>query len=76
MVMYALVETCGNAGCYGIFSTVEKATEAALTYIKEWEYDNAEETVWDGWQKHLYYGCVEDGNAGCFEITRHNVDAE
>lgn len=76
MVMYALVETYGNAGCYGIFSTVEKATEAAFAIIKEWDYDNAEATVWDGWQKQIYYGCVEEDNAGCFEITRHDVDAE
>jgi len=77
MVVYALVETCGNAGCYGVYSSVEKATEAAITMVKdEWGYDNVEETVWDGWQKCVYYGCVEDGNAGCFEITRHDVDAE
>lgn len=76
MVMYALVETCGDAGCYGIFSTVEKATKAALTMIKEWDYDNAEETVWDGWHKCIYYGCVDENTAGCFEITMHEVDAE
>ena len=76
MVMYALVEICGNAGCYGNFSTVEKATEAALAMIKEWGYDNVEETVWDGWQKHIYYGCDEEGFTGCFEITMHEVDAE
>ena len=73
MEVYSLVETCGNAGCYGVFSTIEKATEAAMEFIKSWDYGNAEETVWDGFLKRIYYGEEEQG--GCFEIERHELDS-
>ena len=55
MEVYSLVEDTGNAGCYGVFTTVEKATKAALKFIKDWGYDDVEETIWDGFQKCIYY---------------------
>jgi len=69
MTVYSLTETTGNAGCYGVFTTQEKATEAAMAFIKEWDYDNAEESIWDGFHKCIYYG-----ECGCFEIWRHEID--
>jgi hypothetical protein len=78
MKVYSLTQVNGGTevGCYGVFSTPAKATEYAIQFAKDNGKEYSEETVWDGWQKCVYYGCVEDGNAGCFEITRHNVDAE
>ncbi len=73
MTIYSLTETTGNAGCYGVFSSEEKATAAAMEFIKSWEYDNAEETVFDGFHKCIYYGEPEQG--GCFEIWKHELDA-
>ena len=72
MEVYSLTETCGNAGCYGVFSTLEKATAKAMEFIKSWEYGNAEETVFDGFHKCIYYG--ENESAGCFEIWKHKLD--
>ena len=68
MELYSLVEDTGNAGCYGVFTTVEKATDAALKFIKDWGYDDVEETVWDGFQKCIYY------YGGRFTIERHKLD--
>ena len=69
MEVYSLTETTGNAGCYGVFSSEEKATEKALEFIKSWEYDNVEETIFDGFHKDIYYG-----ECGCFEIWKHKLD--
>ena len=69
MEVYSLTETTGNAGCYGVFSTLEKATEAAMNLIEEWECDDAEETIWDGVSKNIYYG-----DNGRFEIWKHTLD--
>lgn len=68
MELYSLVEDTGNTGCYGVFTTVEKATDAALKFIKDWGYGNVEETVWNGYQKCIYY------DDGCFTIERHKLD--
>ena len=68
MIVYSLTETTGNAGCYGVFSSVEKATDAALKFIKDWGYGDVEETIWDGYQKCIYYG------EGCFTIERQKFD--
>lgn len=72
MTVYSLTEITGNAGCYGVFSSKEKATDAAMEFIKSWEYSNAEESVWDGFHKCIYYG--EDEQSGCFEIWIHELD--
>jgi hypothetical protein len=74
MTVYSLTETAGNAGCYGVFSSEEKATAAAIEFIKSWEYSNAEETVFDGFHKCIYYG--EDEQSVCFEIWKHELDAK
>ena len=69
MTVYSLTETGGNAGCYGVFSSEEKATATAMKLIKEeWEYDDAEETIWDGFSKNIYY------SDGQFEIWKHELD--
>jgi len=70
MTVYSLA---GNAGCYGVFSSEEKATAAAMEFIQSWEYGNAEETVFDGFHKCIYYG--EPAHGGCFEIWKHELDA-
>lgn len=77
MTVYSLTETTGNAGCYGVFSSEEKATAAAMKFIKEWDYADAEETIWDGFHKEIYYGRSngEHGDYGCFEIWKHELDA-
>jgi hypothetical protein len=76
MTVYSLTETTGNAGCYGVFSSEEKATAAAMEFIKSWQYDNAEETIFDGFHKCIYYGEPDAyGNCGCFEIWKHELDA-
>ena len=77
MTVYSLTETTGNAGCYGVFSSEEKATNAAMEFIKSWEYADAEETVFDGFHKCIYYGHSngEHGDCGCFEIWKHELDA-
>ena len=72
MEVYSLTETTGNAGCFGVFSSVEKATAKAMEFIKLWKYGNTEETAFDGFHKYIYYG--EDVNAGCLEIWRHKLD--
>jgi hypothetical protein len=69
MEVYSLIEDTGNAGCYGIFTTAEKATEAALKFINDWGYGDVKETVWDGYQKHIYY------DEGRFTIERQILDA-
>jgi hypothetical protein len=58
MEVYSLTCITGNAGCYGVFSSVAKATEYALQLMREWEYneDTWEETIWDGFQKKCYFG--------------------
>ena len=73
MEVYSLTETTGNAGCYGVYSSVEKATEKAIEYIKSWDYGNVEESIFDGVHKCIYYGT--DDSAGCFEIWKHKLDA-
>lgn len=73
MTVYSLMETTGNAGCYGVFSTEEKATAAAMEFIKSWDYGHVEETIFDGFHKCIYYGTEEAG--GCFEIWKHELDA-
>ena len=73
MTVYSLTETTGNPGCYGVFSTKEQATEAAMGFIKSWGYNNVEESFWDGFHKCVYYG--EDVNGGCFEICIHELNA-
>ena len=76
MTVYSLTETTGNAGCYGVFSSEKNATDAAMEFIKSWEYSNAEETVFDGFHKCIYYGEPDAyGNCGCFEIWKHELDA-
>lgn len=76
MTVYSLTETTGNAGCYGVFSSEEKATNVAMEFIKSWQYGNAEETVFDGFHKCIYYGEPDAyGNCGCFEIWKHELDA-
>lgn len=69
MTVYSLTETTGNAGCYGVFSSEEKATATAMKLIEEWGYNDAEETIWDGFSKNIYYG------NGRFEIWKHELDA-
>ena len=69
MTIYSLTETTGDAGCYGVFSSEKKATNAALKFIKEWAYSDAEETIWDGFHKCIYYG-----DTGRFEIWKHELD--
>ena len=70
MDVYSLTETTGNAGCYGVFTSIETATEYALTLFKDWDYNDVEETFYDGFKKEIYYG-----ESGCFEICRHKLDA-
>lgn len=72
MKVYSLTETTGNAGCYGVYSSKEKAIEVAMNNIENWGYEEAEETLWNGTYKRIYYG--EDNNAGCFEIYEHYLD--
>ena len=73
MTVYSLTEIIGNAGCYGVYSTKESAIEAAKHYIKDWEYDNIEETNWNGYHKKIYYGNEDAG--GCFEICIHELNS-
>ena len=72
MKVYSLTETTGNGGCYGVYSSKEKATEVALGFIRDWGWDNAEETIWNGTSKYIYYG--NDDRAGSFEICEHYLD--
>lgn len=74
MDVYSLTEMTGG-GCFGVFSSQEKATAAAISYTKEWGYDenDIEETTWDGWSKRVYYGGGGEAG-GSFEIWRHTLD--
>lgn len=72
MTVYSLTETGGNAGCYGVFSTEEKATGKAMEFIESWGYDDTEETIFDGFHKCIYYG--SEGAGGIFEIWKHTLD--
>lgn len=75
MTVYSLSEINGNAGCYGVFSSEEKATAAAMEFIKSWHYDNVEVTSFDGFSKCIYYGKSDAyDNGGCFEICKHTLD--
>ena len=76
MTVYSLTEITGNTGCYGVFSSEEKATAAAMAFIKSWEYTDVDATVSDGYHKYIYYGGLdgEPGDGGCFEIWKHELD--
>lgn len=70
MEVYSLCCVDNNAGCYGVFSSMEKATARVEQLCKDWGYDKSswEETVWDGFHKHIYFENNE------FEIWRHKID--
>lgn len=77
MFVYSLTETTGDAGCYGVFSSEEKATEAAMTLINNWGYNNASASIWNGTHKVIYYGTTPRTYGeplGCFEIWKHELD--
>mgnify|MGYP006958158910 CR=1 FL=1 len=77
MTVYSLTETAGNAGCYGVFSSEEKATNTAMTFINDWGYNNVEASNWDGSHKVIYYGTTPRTYGepfGCFEIWKHELD--
>lgn len=75
MEVYSVTEL--SHGCYGVYSTLNQATSAAMKYIAEMGYDNAEETIWDGFHKSIYYHSYDSqhGICGeCIEIQRHKLD--
>ena len=77
MTVYSLTETTGDAGCYGVFSSEEKATNVAMAFINDWGYNNAEASIWDGFHKVIYYGNTPRTYGepfGCFEIWKHELD--
>lgn len=74
MTVYSLTETTGNAGCYGVFSSEEKATEAAKAFIEDCECNNVESSAWDGFHKVIYYSDTPGEPFGCFEIWKHELD--
>jgi len=70
MEVYSLTQV-GNmveAGCYGVFSSPEKATDYAIKFAKDNDEPFSEETVWNGFTKMVYCGEYE------FEIWKHRLD--
>ena len=70
MKVYSLTQVSNTAdiGCYGVFSSVAKATEDAIKFAKDNGEEYSEETVWDGFTKTIYCGAYE------FEIWGHELD--
>ena len=67
MKVYSLTQVGNFAeiGCYGVFSTMAKATEYAVEYAQSNGEKYLEETIWDGFTKKIYCGGYE------FEIWEH-----
>ena len=72
MKVYSLTQVGNFAdiGCYGVFSTPEKATNYAIKFAKGNGEEYSEETVWDGFTKKIYCGDYE------FEIWEHRLDEQ
>lgn len=70
MKVYSVTQVSGGTevGCYGVFSSPEKATDYAIKIAKENGKAFSEETIWDGFTKTVYCGDYE------FEIWKHNLD--
>jgi len=70
MKVYSLTQvgSFADVGCYGVFSTPEKATNYAIKFAKDNGEEYSEETVWDGFTKKVYCGDYE------FEIWEHRLD--
>lgn len=70
MKVYSLTQVGNMAeiGCYGVFSSPEKATNYAIEFVKDNGEAFSEETVWDGFTKTVYCGEYE------FEIWEHRLD--
>lgn len=70
MKVYSLTQVSNMAqvGCYGIFSSPEKATNYAIKFAKDYGETFSEETIWDGFTKTVYCGDYE------FEIWEHTLD--
>ena len=70
MKVYSLTQVSNFAetGCYGVFSSIERATQCAIEFAKDNGEEYSEETVWDGFTKKIYCGDYE------FEIWGHTLD--
>lgn len=70
MKVYSLTQVgnMADVGCYGVFSSLQKATNYAIEFAMEHGEDFVEETVWDGFTKIIYCGDYE------FEIWEHRID--
>lgn len=70
MKVYSLTQIgyFADTGCYGVFSSVAKATESAIAFAKENGEEYSEETIWDGFTKRIYCGDY------IFDIWEHTLD--
>lgn len=70
MKVYSVTELSNS--CMGVYSSLDKATEAAFEFIQNNGYQEVEETVWTGF-KSIYYQ-DNNGIGYCIEIWSHNID--
>lgn len=70
MEVYSLTQVGGMAdiGCYGVFSSQEKAIEYAIAFAKSNSKSSTEALIWDGHTKMVFCGEYE------FEIWVHYID--
>ena len=70
MVLYSVTQVgnMADVGCYGVFSSLQKATNYAIEFAQEYGNTFSEETAWDGFTKTVYCGDYE------FEIWAHVLD--
>lgn len=70
MKVYSLsqVGSMADVGCYGVFTSPEKATDFAREFAQGNGDDYIEETKWDGFTKTIYFREYE------FEVWEHRLD--
>lgn len=70
MKVYSLTQVCREVeiGCYGVFSTPEKATEYAIEFAKSNGQEYTDEDAWNGFTKDVHCGDY------LFEIWEHRLD--